>query len=151
MKNFKKSNYANTLNNYMELEGYKRNEWYSEQGGRGPYIIRYEPVREAMIRVETADGKQYDYSDKDPYKVRCVHKESAKLFDEEFCRKEFSEILRTLMLENDVTPRELSELTDISATRMERIWKGTITPTITDVARIATALGTYPGNLLDCM
>ena len=151
MKNFKKPNHVETFNNYMELEGNRLNEDYKEQGGKGQYVVGYEPIREAMIRVETVDGRHYDYSDKDPYRVRCLHRESANLFNDEYCREEFSETLRTIMLENDVTAGELSRLTGIAASRIERIWKGITTPTITDIAKIATALGKYPGDLLDCM
>lgn len=151
MKKFKKATQIETYENYMALEGDARDEWYNEQGSKGPYIIDYRVIREPMIRVETADGKYFDYSDRDPYMVRAVHKESAKLFDDEFCREEFSEKLRTAMLEENVTARELMELTGIAPSRIEKLWKGIISPSIVEVAKIATALGKYPGDLLDCM
>lgn len=151
MKKRYEPKYADIFKNFMDVHGDRFEEHYHQDGQKGPCIIGYEPVREAMIRVETADGRRYDYSDKDPYALRCVDRESANRFDDEFCREEFAEKLRTIMLEENVTARELADLTGIIPSRIEKLWKGDVAPRITEVMRIATALEKYPGDLLDCM
>lgn len=147
----KNTRYDETFNDFMEFQGKQMEDWYHEDGGKGPYIIGYTPVRKAIIRVETADGRKYDYSDTCQYGLRSVDRESASRFNDEYCREEFAKSLINIMMEENITPSELSRLTGIALSRIDKYWKGTATPSITDVSRIATALGRYSGDLLDCM
>lgn len=143
--------YDETFKDFMEFQGQKMQDWYHEGGGKGAYVIGYTPVRKAIIRVETTDGRKYDYSDTCQYGLRFVDRESASRFNDEYCREEFAKALTNIMLEENITPSELARLTGISPSRINRYWKGSATPDITDVAKIATALGRYSGDLLDCM
>lgn len=143
--------YDDTFNAFMEYQGKGMDEWYHENGEKGPYIIGYTPIRKAVIRVETADGRHYDYSDKCREGLRYVDRKSASRYTEEYCREEFSKALVEIMMEENVSPRELAKLTGISQTRINRYWRGTASPDITDVSKIATALGRYAGDFLDCL
>ena len=143
--------YSDVFNDFMREHGKRLEDLYHKEGGTGEYFVKYTPIRKAVIRVETVDGRLYDYSESCPDGLRAFVRESACEFDDEYCREEFSRKLIEVMMEENVTPLELSELTGITKSRIDKFWKRYTLPSYTEIVKLSTALNRYSGDLVDCI
>lgn len=120
-----------------------------------PYIkddyLEYRPKSDKGIRVTLKDGSMYDY-DIITKSIRKVNDDRTLTKDEitdKQCRASFAHHLAELMGTHGYTQQSLSEYTCISIGSINAYLRGTKTPSITNVRKIAYALDCSVADLID--
>lgn len=122
---------------------------------RTPYeeedVLNYRPKHLHAIRVTLRDGEQVDYNIQTK-SFRPVERADLQAFDtitDDTCRDVFATNLAELMVTKGVGQAELGARTGLSSACISKYLHKKSTPTITQVERIARALGCHRDDLLE--